>query len=358
MYSLSIYAGPRALEKIREEGVRPAHFSVVVGASGGPKWFVLYGLVRYLFGDFFAGRSEPLATLGSSAGAWWLGCLGTATPIAALDRLAELYSTEHYSSRPDAREVSGKARVMLREVLGPEGGRELVCNQRIRTHILADRCRAVLDTDNRVALGLGLALAATSNLLSRRLLGLWFERVVFNNHQHPCELARLRDMRTLDVKLTEENVHDALVASGSIPLVLEGVRDIAGGKPGLYFDGGITDYHFDLPFHASDGLVLYPHFYPRVVPGWFDKHLPWRKVDRRYYNNVVLVAPSREFVAALPYGKIPDRDDFRRLPYGERVGYWQRVLGESARLAEDFARLVEHGEGLDRARPFNPSRRH
>ena len=40
-------------------------------------------------------------------------------------------------------------------------------------------------------------------------------------------------------------------------------------------DGGIIDYHLHLPYHRAQGLVLYPHFIDRIVPGWLDKALPW-----------------------------------------------------------------------------------
>ncbi|MBT8146919.1 MAG: patatin-like phospholipase family protein [Gammaproteobacteria bacterium] len=356
MSSLSLYAGPRAMQQIQADGLQAEQFKVLAGASGGPKWFVLYGLDRYLFGEYFADREDGLATLGSSAGAWRLACLGTADPVGSIDRLADLYSREQYSAHPTAEEVTSKARVLLRRVLGPDGGRQLVGNHLIKTHIIADRCRGLLSVDSQAALGAGLALAAVSNLLSRRTLRLYFERAVFNNHAHSCELTSLTDINTLDIKLTEQNVYDALIASGSIPFALEGVRDVAGGPKGLYVDGGITDYHFDVPFHSNDGLVLYPHFYPRVVPGWFDKQLKWRKVVSRYYDNVLLVVPSDEFVAGLPFGKIPDRQDFRKLGYQERIEYWQKVLQESHRLAEDFSQLVETAEGLENIQPFNPAR--
>lgn len=327
----------------------------MAGASGGPKWFVLYGLDRYLFGEFFADRRDGLATFGSSAGAWRLACLATAEPVACLDRLAELYSTERYSEHPTVDEVTDKARTMLHEVMGPDGGKQIVNNQLIKSHIIAVRCRGFLNRDSKLLLGAGLALAAFSNLLSRRTLKYYFERAVFNNHGHACELTALKDIQTLDIKLTERNVYDALIASGSIPFALKGVRDAEGGPSGLYLDGGITDYHFDVPFHGNDGLVLYPHFYPRVVPGWFDKRLPWRTVVRRYYDNVLLVVPAPEFVATLPYGKIPDRQDFRKMDYQTRVGYWQTVLKESDRLADDFANLVENRKGLEAIRPFHPA---
>jgi len=344
------------MQQIQANGLQAEQFKVMAGASGGPKWFVLYGLDRYLFGEFFANRSDGLATLGSSAGAWRLACLATADPVASIERLAALYSNERYSEHPTAEEVTSKARVLLRRVLGPNGSRELVENEKIKTHIIADRCRGFLSIDSLPLLGAGLALAAVSNLVSRRTLKLYFERAVFNNHAHACELTSLTDIKTLDIKLTEDNVFDALIASGSIPFALEGVRDVEGGPKGLYVDGGITDYHFDVPFHSNDGLVLYPHFYPQVVPGWFDKHLKWRKVIRQYYDNVLLVVPSAEFVAALPYGKIPERNDFRDFDYDNRIEYWQKVLGESNRLADDFAKLVETGAGLEKIRLFDPNR--
>ena len=65
---------------------------------------------------------------------------------------------------------------------------------------------------------------------------------------------------TQHVLLTKDNLRQAVLASGSIPMVLNPVENIAGAGRGLYYDGGVTDYHFDLSFSDS-GLVLYPHFY-------------------------------------------------------------------------------------------------
>ncbi len=355
MSSLSLYAGEKALAQIQAEGLHSDLFKLMVGASGGPKWFVLYGLDRYLFGEFFAERKDALATLGSSAGAWRLSCLATSNPVRAIDTLADLYSTQRYSAKPTAKEVTEKATTMLHRALGPDGSKELVQNKKIKQHIIADRCRGLLSITGKIGLGLGLALAAGSNLIDRRLLSLYFERVVFNNHDHSCDLTMLRDLSTREVKLTQNNVYDALIASGSIPFVLEGVRNISGSAKGLYLDGGITDYHFDVPFHTIDGLVLYPHFYPRVIPGWFDKHLRWRQVVKSHYDNVLLVVPSGEFVTNLPYGKIPDRADFKKMGYEQRVKYWQNVMRESQRLAEDFSAMVETGKGLENIRLFDPA---
>jgi hypothetical protein len=56
--NLSLLAGPDALRWIRERGLRGDDVDVVPGVSGGPKWLVLAGLDRVLFGGFFQGRSR------------------------------------------------------------------------------------------------------------------------------------------------------------------------------------------------------------------------------------------------------------------------------------------------------------
>ena len=139
--SLSIYAGPTARAQLLEQGVTEAQFKVMVGASGGPKWFVLYGLDRYLFGNFLQERTEPLLTLGSSAGAWRMCCLATANPVAAIDRLAKLYSEERYSDTPTQREITLKAEAMLAGMLGPTGAAEIASSEMFLTNIVADRSR-------------------------------------------------------------------------------------------------------------------------------------------------------------------------------------------------------------------------
>jgi hypothetical protein len=114
--------------------------------------------------------------------------------------------------------------------------------------------------------------------------------------------------------------------------------------PGRYRDGGLLDYHLDLPYPKVDGLVLYPHFYPYVIPGWFDKTLPWRRARSHRLDNVILVSPSPQWVARLPYGKIPDRNDFRKMDDVTRQRYWQQVTAETQRLHDAFLHDVDGDE--------------
>jgi hypothetical protein len=135
-----------------------------------------------------------------------------------------------------------------------------------------------------------------------------------------------------------------LLASGSIPMVMQGVRDLPGAGAGTYRDGGLLDYHLDLPYHGDD-IVLYPHFTDRVIPGWFDKSLPWRHSSPQGLRDVLLVAPSRDYLARLPYGKLPDRSDFKRFMGDDtrRNQYWQTAMNESQRLGDEFLELADSG---------------
>ena len=143
--------------------------------------------------------------------------------------------------------------------------------------------------------------------------------------------------------LKKENLEDAVLATGSIPLVLSGVADIPGAVPGMYRDGGVIDYHLDLPHSVDDRLTLYPHFFDRIVPGWFDKRLTWRQPDPVNMDRVILISPSAEFAARLPGQKIPDRTDFARYSPSERIKVWRTVVAECGRLADEFNDVIESG---------------
>jgi hypothetical protein len=132
--------------------------------------------------------------------------------------------------------------------------------------------------------------------------------------------------------------------------VLQGVP--IPGAAGIHRDGGTIDYHLDLDFGPGGGLVLYPHFYPHIVPGWFDKGLRWRRARAGNFRRALILAPGAEFVARLPNAKIPDRDDFYRMPNEERIAAWRRVVQMSEELADDLRELLATGRLADAVQPF------
>ncbi|MCC2615989.1 patatin-like phospholipase family protein [Aestuariibacter halophilus] len=340
------------MSRLQRDGFGPELFDYVLGASGGPKWFVLAGLDRVVFPEFFRGRQRPLNVIGSSAGAFRFACFAQSDPLAAINRLADRYSHTVYSAKPDAREITLKGLELLDYVLGDQGVDDIINNPVIKAHFIVARCKGLTRFEAKPLQMAGLLASAGANALNRRWLQRFYDRVFFHAPDSQLSVTDPAGMSSQFVPLSKANLASALMASGSIPIVIEGVPDINGAPKGMYRDGGIVDYHFDLQFGPQDGLVLYPHFYKRPIPGWFDKSLGYRRPHQQSYDKVVMVVPSDDFVARLPYAKIPDRKDFENLDADTRIRYWQTVLSESDRLGEAFMQAVHNDEVVSRLKPL------
>lgn len=353
--SLVVAAGTEALTQIREEGLPPGAVRVVAGASGGPKGLVLLSLDKALFSGWFDGRTSPLYLIGSSIGAWRLAAACRREATKATEKLQHAYIGQTYAGRPTAREVTAESARIMEAYLGKTGPTEILAHPYLRMGLLAARSRFAVSSDRKLPLACGLALAASANLISRRLLGLFFERALFCDPRDTPPFAGMDTLPIRRIALTGGNFHAALLASGAIPLVMDGITDIPNAPPGTYRDGGITDYHLDIPFiDDGPGLVLYPHFFDHIIPGWFDKKLAWRKPSPDHLKRVVLIHPSPNFVKRLPGGRIPDRSDFRRF-YGrdrERMDCWQKVVKEGEKLAEEFMEITASGKIRHLAKPL------
>lgn len=345
-FALQIYAGPRARARLRERGLRPEDVHVIPAAAGGAKGLVLGPLDRLLFGRWLAAATQPVHLLGASIGAWRMASACLADPEAALRRLSEDYITQSYDHAPGrAPKASHVSAVFGAKLSQHFAGFEaqVLQQSRYRLHVFTSHGRHLLARQGRWRTPLGYAGAFVGNALHRRALGGWLERVVFGDPRDPLPMP-LADFRSRCVPLSAANLQPAVLASCSIPFWLDAVHDIPGGPAGAYWDGGITDYHLHLPYgRMPDGLVLYPHFQPQIVPGWLDK--PWKRRHGAtpHLDNVVVLAPSAGWVASLPQGRLPSRQDFKA--YGDdhagRQAAWRRAVEESERLAEDFARLAD-----------------
>ncbi|MCU0897436.1 MAG: patatin-like phospholipase family protein [Burkholderiales bacterium] len=345
---ITIRAGKAARARIASEGLRAADVSVVPAAAGGPKGLVLNGLDKWLFGEWLPGAPRERHLIGASIGAWRMAAAAHADPAAAFDRLARLYAGQRYPKNPSAAHVTGVCRALVADFVDGHGA-EILAHAHHRLGVLAVRGRGPLaQPGSRRAEMLGFALASAANAVGRSRLAGYLDRVVF--HDPRDGLAWMHGgfdaFHTRFAPLSEANLREALLASGSIPLVLEAVGEIAGAPHGAYWDGGIIDYHLHLPYPRAGGIVLYPHFADHVVPGWLDKAWRWRRARGEWLDNVVLVAPSADFVATLPNRKLPDRKDFARygLDHDARIRDWTRAVAESERMAEAFARWVEKAD--------------
>jgi hypothetical protein len=347
---LEIYAGDTALKVIQQKGFSADLFTSFLGASGGPKWFPLLALDKYLFSEFFAGRAQPLHIVGSSAGAFRAACFGQNDVVAAINRLALHYSQTVYSKKATAAEITEKAGHLLDQLFGDTGIDEILNNPVFKAHFIVAKSNGLVASENKLIQGLGLAKSMLNNRFARSRLKSQYERFIFQPEHSQVDIVDPDNIPTQIVCFSRNNMKDALMASGAIPMVMQGIRNISDCPEGMYRDGGIIDYHFDIEI-KNPGLTLYPHFSSTLRAGWFDKNSA-RTVRSKSYDKTVLLCPSPKFVAALPYAKIPDRNDFVNLTPADRLRYWQQVFVDSEQLAEQFAQFFQT-QAIDKIKPIS-----
>ncbi len=320
----------------------------IAGASGGAKWLVLSQLDRVILNTVLPRLEGPVHLLGSSVGAWRFACYAQSDPIAAIERFETSYVEQRYSSKPDSNEITRVGKSILQQIFGQEGAREALAHPILRLHIMTVLSRNLTASDVRPLLGMGLTLAVAANFLNRRALGLFFSRALFFDTRDSPPFFDASGFPIHKVPLSEANLVDAVTASGAIPMVLDGVREIAGAPPGICRDGGIIDYHLDLPTSSADKITLYPHFFDWLKPGWFDRQLAWRKMTPANLSRTVLICPSRSFIENLPNQKVPDRTDFVKFETNERISIWRDVIHRCRQLADEFHEVLETGRMASR----------
>ncbi|MGD9251976.1 MAG: hypothetical protein PVG19_12155 [Desulfobacterales bacterium] len=350
-----VQAGPKALEIIRDEGLRPESLKVVAGAAGGPKWLVLYHLDRLLDLHFYPRCNRPVYFIGSSIGAWRFAALCQRDAASALDRFRDAYIHQRYEGVPNPADVTAESRRVMDDYVDSQGIDHILTNPDRRLAILAVKCRHFTACEDKGRMGLGLTGAVLANLISRSMLSYFFQRHLFGDDHNAIPLKMGGDLPFRQNPLNRRNFKEALLASGSIPLVMSGVRDIDGADVGVYRDGGMIDYHLDLPYRLNpSALVLMPHFAGKLIPGWLDKQLRWRRPTKANMAQVVMVAPSSDFVRRLPGAKIPDRTDFKTFfqKDGERFATWKRVVEMCRAPSEAFMESVESGRIREEVQPM------
>ena len=343
MKALELRVGKTAAKHLESEGWHADLIDGLIGASGGPKWLILGRMDRVLIADLLAGRSRPLDAVGSSIGSWRHAAMAQPDAVEAYDRFEKAYLAQSYrSAKPSVPEITQVALWLMNSLLGEQGGHSVATHPWLRSHIVTARGKGLNAQRPGKRLIAGMGIAALGNAVSRRTLPASFQRVVFAPEQASPLRPLLDGFDTQYVGLSEANVFHALMASGAIPYVFEGVYEIEGAGKGAFWDGGIIDYHFDLQRLPRDEVWLYPHFSNRTTVGWFDKFLPWRADQQVSVDQLIMICPTDEFIASLPFGKIPDRRDFGNIPESVREPYWQTCVDESQRLADEFSELI-HG---------------
>lgn len=349
MAKLEVFAGTKALKTLQQEGFKSHLFSHFLGASGGPKWFSHYALDTYLIAEFFQDRKTPLHFVGSSAGAFRASCFARKNPVNALESLARIYSQTCYAKDADAKQISLQTQDLIDELFGNDGADDIINNALYQAHFIVAKCQGLGGSDHKWRQATGMLSSYVKNRFGRQYINHDFNRYIFQPAHSKLTVEDPFHIPTHHISLTSDNIKAALLASGSIPLVMEGIRDITGTPKGVYRDGGLIDYHFDLNFN-NQGLLLYPHYDAKPRAGWFDKSLN-RIPHHKHYENTVMLCPSADFIASLPYGKIPDRYDFSKMTDEQRIPYWQKVMKMTSELADELDDLIQR-QDIRRIQPL------
>ena len=356
MERLCIHAGKRALEMIRDGGFRLDRVAAYVGPGVGPRWLVASGFdLTFLQNGLLGSKSRPVLLAGSSAGAWRFAAWLQPEPQKSYRRLLEAYIGISFDRRSTPSSLKRSLQDVINAYLEDDAIPFALTHDHYRLAVTTARAKNLTASETPWVQKSGLALCYALNRLNRRHLFRFFDRVVFYSGPRPPQFCFRDGYRGTAVALTPFNFKQAVLASGAIPLVIEGVTDIHGAPRGVYRDGGVIDYHIDHDYTTrADDVTLMFHHEDRVIPGWLDKTLRGRRPQDGALDNLIVVYPSPAFVETFPGGKIPDRDDFVTFlddPAG-RILNWRKVVELCAPLGEIFAEQVQSGKIRTMAEPL------
>lgn len=352
--SFVLRAGPKAQQLIAQNGFTPDAISAFGAPAGGPKFLVLTQLDEFLFGSWLGQRQQPLPAFGSSIGAFRLVAAAHRDPAAAFKRMVDGYCAQRFDHKPTAAELTQQIRQFVSYILQEDDYAHILEHPWLQLNLITTRCHGLAGSTQTAAQLMGFGLAYLSNLRHRDALAKRFERCVFHTGSGMPKLLLPDAFRTHYNTLTRDNLATVTLASGTIPLIMESVRDIPTGPSGAHIDGGMIDYHMDLPLAdaGSKGILFIPHYEQRVVPGWFDKHLKSRSA--RYTDRMLVLSPSAELVASLPGGRIPSRQDFKIYHQrdDDRLKAWYAAVAASGQIAEEFQEMLQRGDMAAHLQPL------
>ncbi|SEM37716.1 hypothetical protein SAMN04489760_11260 [Syntrophus gentianae] len=347
MNSIRIKAGRKTYELIRDGGFSLDRISTFFAPAAGPRWLVATGFDLTLLRTGLLGRKRPVHLIGSSSGAWRFAAWLQPEAEKSYQNLMDAYIRMSFRRGDSAQSVLKQLIEVVNAYIEDDALPFALASKQYRLAVVTSRARHLIASETLWIQSSGLAICFLLNALSRSRLNSFLDRVVFFSGPTRPRFCLHRPFRGSFVPLNEVNFKQAVLASGAVPLAVAGIRDIYGAPRGVYRDGGLLDYHQNHDYTGRDDEVtLFFHYQDRIIPGWFDKRLKYRKTPDDVLDHTLLVFPNEEFVRHLPLGKIPDREDFRTFidePLS-RIRNWQETVKRSEPLGEQFLELVESGK--------------
>jgi len=341
--TLIVKAGKNALAMIRDGGFDWNRVTTYYGPASGPRWLISSGFDLSLMQENCLGKNHPVLLAGASSGAWRLASWLLPEAMKSYLELRHAYIETYYKRGMSPQEVREKLKKVINHYIEDEAIPFALKNKQYRLAIITARSRKIMASETPLILKIGVGLCFLSNAVCSAAIYSHFERVVFYSGPKPPAFCLRSTFRGRYIPLQTDNLKHAVLASGAIPLAVAGVRDIFGAPNGIYRDGGMVDYHINESFTDNpQEITLFFTHQRQSQPTWMDRKLKYRHSPDSLMDNVLMVYPTQAFIASLPNGKIPDRDDF--LSYadqqGTRIRKWWEAVEKSKHLGEEFLELV------------------
>ncbi len=347
MDDLHIRAGKRAYEIIRDGGFTMDRVRTYFAPAVGPRWLISSGFDLALIKYGVLGRSNLVWLIGASAGAWRLAALMQPEPEKSYRSLIEAYISASYSRKDKPATILRTLEGIINAYIEDDAIPFALTNNHFRLGIITARAKNLLASEVGWLQRLGLGLCFLLNAASRSNLYRFAERIVFYNGAKPPYFCFKPEFRGRYIALNQTNFKAAVTASGAIPLLVSGVRDIYGAPKGIYRDGGLIDYNISNNYTQKlDEITLFFHHQERIIPGWLDKRLKKRRPPEDSMDNVLMIYPSEPFISRLPGEKVPDRDDIVTFidDPATRIKNWTQAVKLSAHFGVEFLECVESGK--------------
>lgn len=349
-HDLRVKAGKKAYALIQDGGFSFDRITTYCGPATGPRWLVATGFDLSLMKSGLLGRKWPVLLVGASAGSWRFAAWMQPEAEKSYQALMEAYISSTYTKTDSPDSIRDSLASIINAAIETDALPFALSNRRYRLAIITARARNLTAARTGWVQRLGFGLCFVMNAMSRSLLYKFAERVVFYSGPKPPPFTFAPGFEGQHVPLTEANFKAALIASGSIPVVVAGVSDIYGAPKGVYRDGGLTDYHLAQAYNTNDRDVtlLFLH-QERIIPGWLDKGLKKRQPPPEALENVLMVYPGNNLIARLPLGKVPERDDFTTFmdDPATRIKNWRQAVDQCNHLGEIFLEMVESNKIKD-----------
>jgi len=347
MSDIVVRAGRSVFDMIKDGGFDWNRVTHYIGPGAGPRWLMASGFDLTLLKNEVLGNRVPVTLVGSSAGALRFAAWIQPEYEKSYRNLMEAYVSMTFTRRDNSGSILRAISTIINDYIEDDALPFALTSRRYRLAIIAARARNMTASERSLLQGLGMGAAFLFNALHRSWIQLFFQRVVFYGGAIPPPFCLKKGFKGTFVPLDVVNFKHVIMASSSIPLVIDGVRDIYGAQNGIYRDGGLTDYHLNqrYAFKEDDVTLLFSH-QRRIVPGWMDKKLTYRKPLGENLENLLMVYPSEGFVQKLPGGKVPDRQDFKTFVNDPktRMENWRKAVKMSETLGEEFLEMAESGK--------------